>query len=971
MRKPIILLLGIAALVLFLCVKNNYLSRLKENDNDEKEKAEQRGESEDEESGVDKQMAYWYYARAYPDPFYLDDKYANAWRQAQEIRKNQQNLNTKIMSGGWTSIGPSTGIGGRILNIAINPVKTTSIFVGSAGGGIWKSYDGANTWQPVTTSTGVMGVPAVIISSADTNVMYAGTGEVYRYDSTGTTAFPNNTGYSVWKTRGTYGVGIIKSTDGGKTWSQVFTKSLANLFGIQRMKFDPTNNNIVYACATDGLYKTTDAGATWNRIFIAPYVSDVVIDARDNNQVVVAYGNFENVAKGIAKSTDGGVSFAKISSASFPATTRGFIRFDNVPLSGQRDTIVASIGVDETGSPNEIFRSTDFGSTWSALSGSTHTSYQFWCAHTIAIDPHKSDSLIYAGVNLYVYKISSAAGTQIGTTVHADFHDIKFDPSNTKIIYAACDGGIWKTTNGGTNWSSMNNGLAATQFYASIGVSTTDPNFYVGGLQDNGVVYYNGSTWTGYVNLTSIDGAACAVNPRNDDTVLTSGDAKDVYWSNTKTTSSSNVLAYWGAIHDSRTAFNTPMAISPKKPTVAYVGSDELHKSTTGGSSFTINTTTPGTSYIEALHKTAITMAVSPTDPNGDTLYVSTSPFAQYDNDADNIYITGSPNLLKSTNGGSTLPLTSIMGTLPNRFVLDMAISKTRSDSIFVTLGGFGTAHVYVSPDKGTTWNALSTTGLPDCPFNAILIDPVNPQVIYVGTDMGVYVSPNRGSTWYDFNTGLWDAVQVMDLQATASNMILAATHGKGAFLSARYSGVLPVKINSFTGSAEGDYNKLSLTVDGESEMAYYNVERSIDGNTFSKIGTIYPNNNYSSTTYVYKDQGVGNKSYYYRIKAVNRDQSYTYSSNVYISRNSSESMNVLGNPFKDKIQLSIKLIQQGSATLNLFDGGGKLIKTEHIDMNSGQNFYTLGGLSGITAGVYYVEAIVNKNHWKVRLIKN
>src|SRR5690606_22361119 len=126
---------------------------------------------------------------------------------------------------------------------------------------------------------------------------------------------------------------------------------------------------------------------------------------------------------------------------------------------------------------------------------------------------------------------------------------------------------------------------------------------------------------------------------------------------------------------------------------------------------------------------------------------------------------------------------TSIKNSLPDRFVMDFAISKYSDDSVYVVLGGFGTSHVYLTPDGGNTWQSIGA-GLPDVPFNAILIDPVNPRTIYAGSDFGVFVSPDRGQTWIDYSTGLWDVTMIYDLQVDANNKLIAATHGKGVFRS-------------------------------------------------------------------------------------------------------------------------------------------------------------------------------------------
>src|SRR4029079_5151687 len=149
-----------------------------------------------------------------------------------------------------------------------------------------------------------------------------------------------------------------------------------------------------------------------------------------------------------------------------------------------------------------------------------------------------------------------------------------------------------------------------------------------------------------------------------------------------------------------------------------YLGSDNLHKSTDGGQTFTNNAYTSATAYIDALHKTAITLAVSQTNAN--KLYASVSNFSQFDNDVDNLYLTGQPNVLRTTTGNT--PLTSIKGAgataLPNRFIMDFAIIRTFDDSVFVAVAGSVTSHIYVTGAGGANWTAVGT-GLPDVPFNA------------------------------------------------------------------------------------------------------------------------------------------------------------------------------------------------------------------------------------------------------------
>ena len=961
MKKPFILLLGgvlLCTSVIFLApLKKSFVSSL----NKAKHELYETGEDEEDEkeSGVAGQMMSWFTARAYPDPYYLNDKFLRGWEQAQAIRNQQLSTrNGRLLNGIWNSIGPNSIIGGRILTIAIDPANSNNLFAGSASGGIWKSTNGGSLWSSVTTGFPVLGVSSIIIDPLNSNILYAGTGEVYRADSTTGTPNPGNIGFNVWKTRGTYGIGILKSTNGGSTWTRIMNKTTAQLFAIQTLKFDPSSSSTVYACATDGLYRSTNSGSSWTKILDLTYVSDVVINGTN---IVASVGNLGNTKKGIYKSTDNGITWAKITTV-LPASFQGFIKLDCV--SAAPNTIVASIGVSSAASVNELYQSTNFGTSWSALNNSTHTQWQYWSAHDVAINPFAIDSLIFGGVKSYRYKISTW-GKSSTFTMHDDIHDVQFDAAKRGTAYICGDGGIYKTTNGGTSWSAINNGLAATQFYASLGVSTTNPNFFVGGLQDNGQVYYNGTTWT-TVSGVGGDGTACAIDPSNNNNVLVSRDARGVYKSTNGAASASNTATYWGSVADSRTAFAAPLAYSKSNTAIVYLASDNLHKSTDGGTSWSNNAYSSATNYIDAQRKTAITLAVSPANAN--KVYVSVSNFAQYDNDVDNLYITGNPNVLKTTTGNT--PFTSIMGSggtaLPNRFIMDFAISKTYDDSVFVAVGGFGTSHVYVTGDGGANWLPKGT-GLPDVPFNAILIDPVDPKVIYAGGDLGIYVSPDRGNTWYDYNNGFWDAVQVVDIQATSDNQLVVATHGKGVFLGARYSGILPVTLISFTGSVLNNFNRLQWKVGQEINVLRYEIEKSVDATTFKTLAIIKASNR---SDYQFEDALPDNNSYYYRLKTVDNDATYKYSDVIYLKRTSKTEFLVINNPFQTDIRIQFSIAQTTRGQISLYDAGGKLIRSESLKITSGQFTYNMNNLGTLPSGIYFVEAIINNQRWKQQLLK-
>jgi hypothetical protein len=524
---------------------------------------------------------------------------------------------------------------------------------------------------------------------------------------------------------------------------------------------------------------------------------------------------------------------------------------------------------------------------------------------------------------------------------------------------------MYKSTNGGGSFSMINGGLFAVQFYASFAASPTNPSIMIGGLQDNGVVRYNGTGWT---SVAGGDGGPSAFHPTNGNIVFSSNDARRVLRSTNSGTAFTEVLNSWAFVADSRTGFMAPIAISRSNPNVMYAGTDNLHKSTNGGLNWTGMNFNAATSYIEAQHKTAISLAVSPINEN--KLYVSTSSFAQYDNDVNNLYVNTPPNLFKTTNGGTSF--TNIKGSLPDRFVMDFAISPNSDDSVWVVLGGFGSSHVYVSGNGGLTWVSKGV-GLPDVPTNAIMLDPLNQSVVYVGNDLGVYMSPDNGNTWYDFNRGLWDATQVMDLVLTRDRKIVAATHGKGAFISDVFSTNLPITLLSFTGSNQGDYNNLRWATALEENADHFELERSLEGSAFLPIANIPAKNIQTGASYSYDDDIRNIKTaqaIFYRLKMVDKDDSYEYSNVVSIRMPLSTNIIVKGNPFSNYIRIQVTAMKKENVQLNLYDASARLVATKSIIIPPGINEFSWDNLQDLPGGSYILELHTGQERFSLKLMK-
>ncbi|MBL0152147.1 MAG: T9SS type A sorting domain-containing protein [Chitinophagaceae bacterium] len=993
MKKPIILLTAaIIAVAGYFCTQPHQLGK---EENEEREEYRENGEEEEEnEAGIDKQLGMWFYSRAYPEPNNLDAKYAAAWQQYLQIRNDNEQVYNRVESfSNWASLGPSVDgsgnvIAGRVLCVAIDKTNPNNLWAGSASGGIWKSTNAGSSWTSVNTGFHVLGVSAMLVDPTNSNIIYAGTGEVCRVDT-------SNIGFNVWKTRGTYGVGILRSTDGGTTWSQILMKNTNQMFAIQALEFDPTTPNTVYACATDGLYRSTNASGVspvWSQILNKIYVKDVAINPTNTNQIVATVGNMVNADKGVYRTTNGNnasPTWAKITTG-LPAAFEGYINLDNAGAT----ELFASIGISSsTAATNrEIYRSTDFGATWAVVGGTTattttnHCSYQFWVAHTVAINPFATDSIFFGGVSLYRYRVSTQAKATMGT-VHADIHDIKYDPVNRGRIYVCCDGGIYKSTNGGSTFSVINTGLNATQFYASLGVSknTATPKRMIGGLQDNGQVLFNGTQWN-QVSWGGGDGTSCAIHPTKDDTMLASRDAKQVFRSANGGAGGTTSTNYWGFTADSRTAFVAPIAFAPSKGDSVYLGSDNIHISTNGGSSFTndpvAGSAGTATAYIDAKNKTAITIAVSPY--NSQKVYVSTSNFAQSDNDVNGIIVTGTPNLLRTTTGNR--PFSSIMGIvgsqLPNRFVNDIAISPTNDDSVFVALGGFGTAHIYVTGDGGSHWAPLGGIGssgrinavLPDVPFNALVFDPNNSNIIYAGCDFGVYVSADRGNSWVDFNTGFpIAAMLVMDLQISSDKKLIAATHGRGVYRTDLFTGTtLPATLIDFGGVNRTTTNDLHWTVSQESGIAKYELERSADARNYNVIKSVTLRNSQVQTNYQFSDLvNPAQSEYYYRLKIIEDDGTYSYSVVVFIRIPGKTNFSVTGNLVHDYVLLNYNLSNNQQMVIRLFNSSGALLRKNEYAGQAGSGVYTIYGLQNYPPGVYLMTVESGAVKKTFKLVRN
>ena len=694
-----------------------------------------------ERSGALEALDFWTNSRAYPDADIPAAAYYAAYVSSGQRIKDISR--TTSFSGSWKPIGP-INLQGRSISIALNPLNPQTVYVGSASGGLWRSTSEGSTgdWQRIALGYPALGIGAIAIDPADSNTIYVGTGEVYRYrGSTG--------GLVARTTRGSYGVGILKTTDGGTTWAKSLDWTTNQQRGVQKLAINPLNPNTLFAATTEGMLKSIDAGSSWYNTLPVIMGEDIVINTLDTNLVMVSMGNLKSPAGGLYLSIDAGESWFLVG---------GLPAYSGKTMLGAQasnpNLVFASVA-DSTTGVGSLWKSTDFGVSWSFVSNPGIFGVQGWYSHIVAVHPTDPLQIFHAGVPAVK---TSNGGVSFGGTsgLYSDNHAYAIHPSDPDIIYVVNDDGIYRSTDFGASFINVGFGMQTGQFYNGFSNSSQDSLFAVGQSQDHIPGYrYNGDLFWG--RSVSDEVGWTAIDPTNDNIVYAgSRFGGGISRSTDRGNSFGSGTGFAGS-----GAWNSPFVVSPSAPNILYFGDQRIYRSTTGGTSFSA---TNGNSPLDG--NPALAMAISATNP--DTLYVGMAPFV------------ARSHFFRTADGGTSWQ--DITGTLPDRYPMDLAVDPTDSRVVYAAMGGFGTGHFYKSTDAGSNWSNISGT-LPDVPGTAVAIDPMNTSIVYAGNDIGVYVSTDGGTSWSGFSEGLPDAVIAADLTISPANLSLRiATHGSGVY---------------------------------------------------------------------------------------------------------------------------------------------------------------------------------------------
>jgi photosystem II stability/assembly factor-like uncharacterized protein len=730
-----------------------------------------RGVTRDTLPGAYHALSDWGDSRAYPGIDIPPAAYSLAYEYSRNVLRRP--VDGAAAGVGWQPLGPVNG-GGRTLAIVFHPDDPDIVYAGSASGGLWVSLTGgvgAEAWTRIDTGHPVLGVSTIAFEPGNADVMYIGTGEVYNHQAAGNLEADR-------ATRGSYGIGILKSVDGGATWSKSLDWSYSQQHGVWAVRVDPLDPTIVWAATTDGVYKSIDSGASWSQSLDVIMATDLVVHPQTPDTVLAACGNFGTDDKGIYRTINGGDEWTLITDPDVPTTYQGKIQF-GVTVADP-DVVYASIGNGFTSSQGFtwLLRSDDFGATFELRSEVDYSRWQGWFAHDVAVSPVDPDTIICIGIETWrsidggleltlqsdagdgfdgVIPPGGPEGTELYT--HADQHDVIFHPTDPDTFYVATDGGVFRSLDLGETYSGVNGGYQTQQFYNGSSSSPTDPNRCMGGLQDNNsAIYVGNNDWAR--GVFGGDGGWCALHPTDADIVYAT---LQFLYVGRSLNGGVNFSVINPPALPGPAAFISPFLMSPADSNVLYGGESYLFRSPDGGDGWDVMN---GGKPLDGAP--ILVMAASTQDV--DVVYMGTTPF---DGRRGHVY--------RTDDGG--VSFTDITGTLPDRFPGDMTVDPNNHATVYLTLSGFGSSHVFKSVDSGVTWIDIDGGQLPDVPTSAAIVDPDHPDHLYIGNDLGVYFTDDEGATWTQFDDGLPEAVLVGELGISPSNRKLRAfTHGLGLY---------------------------------------------------------------------------------------------------------------------------------------------------------------------------------------------
>ena len=658
----------------------------------------------------------------------------NAWQQK---KQNQTGKLLSLPSANWTPVGPFTHTNtgswssgqGRVNIVHVDPSNPNTIYIGAPAGGIWKSTNSGSTWTALTDELPQIGVSGIAVDYSNSNTIYIATGD----KDAGDTSF----------------AGIFKSTDGGTTWTT--TGTLSGVTRAGDLLIHPTNNQILWCATNTGIFKSINGGTSWTNVQSGNFSKGNIRLKPDDPTVIYA-----TTLSGFYKSTNSGDTFTAITTG-LP-TSSGRLVLDVTPADANYVYILSST----TGAGFQgIYRSVDSGSNWAQISntstpaifdGSTQASYDL----ALAVSSTNKDE-IYTGVlniwkstngGLGFTKVNNWNAPSSAAYTHADIHFLRYFGSK---LYAGTDGGIYISSNNGTNFTDLTAGLQISQFY-KVAVSKQTASKMVGGLQDNGGYAYSSSLWKNYYGADGMDAAIDATNSNK-------------YF---------GFIQYGGTLYISNNAGNSSGG-SVAAPTAETGTNDDGGNWVTPLATNNSGGLFAGYSRLYKLNGAAWAQQSTGTIGSGDIELITVAP------SNDNImFVVNGTGLYKSTDGGVNF---ANVYTAPAN-ITSVCVHYSDPNIVYITTTGTG-GQALKSTNGGSTFTSFSQN-LPSLAKNVIRHQgrhSLNP--LYLGTSLGVYYRDDSMTQWEPFDTNLPN-VSVRDLEINLEdNILVAATYGRGIWQTA------------------------------------------------------------------------------------------------------------------------------------------------------------------------------------------
>lgn len=686
----------------------------------------------------------------------------------------------------WEELGPSSmnmvdwvmgRVAGRLNAITPLPGNDNTVYVGAAGGGVWKTTNAGLSWTPIFDDVGTLPIGAITIDATAPNTVWVGTGD--KNSSCG----------------GYFGQGVFLSVDAGATWAARNGSGLTSmpLSIVNAVAIQPTDNNVILVggegtCNSSGnlsgagIWRSTDKGLSWTQVR-SNNVEDILFVPGTST----VYAGL--IGAGVQKSTDGGATWVAASAGLSISGSR--LRLAMAPSDSNILYVLAG---------SKLFRSDNGGTSWEQKNGSACEG-QCGYNQAISVHPDNPDTLLIGTIRV---ARSINAGTTItplvstwgsSQKVHQDTHVVRYSLLDPNRFWVGSDGGIWRSDDGAATFRNMNANINITQFY-DIAVNPNDANIVFGGAQDNSS---SGRRTNLLWNLTyaSGDGFMNAFDQNDPNIVFqtsypSSGFPRIVRSMVGGSPGSFSSVSNSGITSSNSFAWVTPLATAGSQ---LFVASNVLYRASTTSNGWTPISSNLGSSVVVVTPNTLGTL--TPT-------YVGTS----------------GGRIWSSPDAGIPSPVfVDVTGNYPGGRVSDVAMDPADPQNVFITRSDFGASRLYRSTAGGVTWAAVGA-GLPNVPANSVAIDPLDSTRIFVATDVGIYESTDSGDNFVAFSAGLPLGIVVSDLEIDDyPHVLTAGSYSRGAWrvLLAGSIGNSPPTAD-FTVSSDGlnaSFTDASIDIDG------------------------------------------------------------------------------------------------------------------------------------------------------------